>query len=108
MSMKITKADLIEAIYSEINDSDFTKKDIQNVIDLLVKNLKKSLTEKSKIELRGFGTFELRLRKGKVAAHNPKTGEKVSVKPHYVAVFRAGQELKNNLFNLPVDEPAKD
>lgn len=108
MSNKITKADLVEAIFSDINNTNFSKKDIQNVIDSLVKNIKNSLIEKSTIELRGFGTFELRLRKGKVAAHNPKTGEKVSVKPHYIAAFRPGLELKNNLFDLPIDESAEE
>ena len=50
--------------------------------------------------MRGFGTFELRLRKGREKARNPKTGAPVSVEPHYVAAFRSGQELKNALWEL--------
>ena len=44
------------------------------------------------------------MRKGKKNARNPKTGEKIKVDPHYVAVFRAGQILKNKLWNLKIDE----
>ena len=51
-------------------------------------------------ELRGFGTFEVRIRKGKEKARNPKTGEIVSVDKHGVAVFRAGKDLKNELWDV--------
>lgn len=98
---KITKKDLVESIYA---DSKIEKKIVQHVVDELFVQIKKSLEEGNAIELRGFGTFELRLRKGREAARNPKTGEKLSVSPHYVAAFRAGQELKNNLWNLPVEK----
>ncbi|MBP5176790.1 MAG: HU family DNA-binding protein, partial [Treponema sp.] len=47
---------------------------------------------------------EPRLRKGREKARNPKTGESLSVAPHYVAAFRAGQELKNALWELPVEK----
>lgn len=99
-SKKITKYDLVEAVYQ---NSDLEKKQIQNVVDLLLDELKKSLKEGNNIELRGFGTFETRLRKGRSKARNPKTGEILSVSPHYVAAFRSGQELKKALFDLPVE-----
>jgi integration host factor subunit beta len=76
---------------------------VQTVIDSFLEEIKNSLKDSSTIELRGFGTFELRLRKGKESARNPKTGDIVSVAPHYVAAFRSGQELKNSLWNLPVE-----
>lgn len=101
MAKKVTKYDLIDAISC---DTKLEKKYVQIVVDSMLEQLKKSLKNESNIELRGFGTFELRLRKGKISARNPKTGEKVSVKPHYVAAFRAGQELKNSLWDLAVSE----
>ena len=70
----------------------------------MLKEIKKSLENGSTIELRGFGTFEPRLRKGREKAHNPKTGEILSVAPHYVAAFRAGQDLKKALWNLDKSE----
>ena len=97
---KVTKFDLVEAVYENTRCD---KKVVQTVIDSFLEEIKNSLKDSSTIELRGFGTFELRLRKGKESARNPKTGDKVSVAPHYVAAFRSGQELKNSLWNLPVE-----
>ena len=98
---KVTKFDLVEAVYA---NTSYDKKVVQTVIDTFLEEVKNSLKDSSTIELRGFGTFELRLRKGKESARNPKTGDKVTVAPHYVAAFRSGQELKNSLWNLPVEK----
>ena len=97
---KVTKFDLVEAVYE---NTSYDKKVVQTVIDTFLEEVKNSLKDSSTIELRGFGTFELRLRKGKESARNPKTGDIVSVAPHYVAAFRSGQELKSSLWNLPVE-----
>ena len=56
--------------------------------------------EEKVIELRGFGTFEVRTRKGREKARNPKTGDLVAVDTHGVAVFRPGKELKDLVWNL--------
>lgn len=97
---KMTKNNLVDLIY---RSTDVEKQVVQKVFDSLLINLKESLESGSTIELRGFGTFEPRLRKGRSCARNPKTGETLRVAPHYVAAFRAGQELKNNLWNLKMD-----
>lgn len=98
-SKKVTKFDLVESVYLKTK---YEKKTIQNVLETLLENIKISLKDGATIELRGFGTFEPRLRKGRSRARNPKTGEQLSVAPHYVAAFRSGQELKNALWELPV------
>ena len=94
---KITKSDLVDAVYKS---TDIEKQIIQNVIDSFLLQTREALEQGSTIELRGFGTFEARLRKGRSVARNPKTGEKLSVEPHYVAAFRAGNLLKEKLWNL--------
>ena len=95
--LKVTKSDLIDAVYKSTN---VEKQDIQKVIDSFLLNTREALEKGSTIELRGFGTFEARLRKGRAVARNPKTGEKLKVEPHYVAAFRSGQILKEKLWNL--------
>lgn len=100
-SKKITKYDLVEAVYQNTNHE---KRIVQEIVEELLEQLKYGLKDGSTIELRGFGTFEPRLRKGKIKARNPKTGEQLSVAPHYVAAFRSGQELKKALWSLPVKE----
>lgn len=94
---KVTKADLIEEVYAE---SGFEKNEVQKITGKFLDLIKDSLVTGKIVELRGFGTFEPRLRKGRENARNPKTGAEVSVKPHYVAAFRAGQELKLAMKNL--------
>lgn len=98
---KITKNNLVDAIYKSTK---LEKQIIQDVVDNFLVQVKKSLSEGSTIELRGFGTFEPRLRKGRECARNPKTGETLSVQPHYVAAFRPGQDLKEKLWDLQVKD----
>ena len=95
--LKVTKNDLVDTIYKK---SDIEKKVIQEVVDNFLLSTREALEKGATIELRGFGTFEARLRKGRSVARNPKTGEKLSVEPHYVAAFRAGNLLKEKLWNL--------
>lgn len=97
---KITKADLVDAIYEQ---SDCDKLVVAQIVEKFVETLKTSLSEGCTIELRRFGTFEPRLRKGRSAARNPRTGERITSKPHYVAAFRAGKELKQRMAALEQD-----
>ena len=96
---KTTKHDLVDSIYEK---TDCEKKTVLEVCDSFLSELKKALCKGNVVELRGFGTFEPRLRKGREKARNPKTGETVSVSDRYTVVFRAGAELKASLRELPV------
>jgi len=88
---KLTKAEIIESIYEKLG---VNRKDIHNIVDEFFEEIKNGLNEDKVVELRGFGTFEIRTRKGRERARNPKTGEIVPVSAHGVAVFRPGKELK--------------
>lgn len=94
---KLTKAEIIENIYDQTG---VNKKDIHIVLDSIFDEIKKALIEDKIVELRGFGTFEIRTRKGREKAHNPKTGEIVVVNSHGVAVFRPGKELKKSVWEI--------
>ena len=94
---KLTKAEIIESIYEE---SQISRKDIHSVIDSFFDELKTALNDDRIVELRGFGTFEIRTRKGRDKARNPKTGDIVPVESHGVAVFRPGKELKHMAWDL--------
>lgn len=88
---KLTKAEIVEKIH---NSLDLNRQDVQQILDSFFDEIKRALKDGQVIELRGFGTFEVRIRKGKERARNPKTGEFVSVDEHGVAIFRPGKELK--------------
>ncbi len=94
---KLTKAEMVENI---AHKSGLSKKDVHFIIDSFFDEVKVALNEDRIVELRGFGTFEIRTRKGREKARNPKTGETVHVRDHGVAVFRPGKELKENTWTL--------
>ena len=94
---KITKADIVDALY---NKTGVERKDVCNLVDLFIDEIKTALISYNTIELRGFGTFEVKKRKGRVRARNPKTGELSSVAPHGIAAFRAGKKLKQQVWNI--------
>ena len=98
---KVTKSDIVDKVHE---NSKIEKKLIYEVFESIVEEFKNALKSGATVELRGFGTLEPRLRKGREKARNPKTGEILSVEPHYVAAFRAGQELKKALMEIPVEK----
>jgi nucleoid DNA-binding protein len=93
---KLTKAEIVEQIYPRVKVS---KKNIHTILDLFFSEVKDGLLKDRVIELRGFGTFEIKKRKGR-KARNPKTGATVQVQDHGVAVFRPGRELKQKAWSL--------
>jgi len=94
---KLTKAEIIDDIYQK---AEINRRDIHFIIDAFFDKVKEALESDKVVELRGFGTFEVRTRRGRERARNPKTGDIVPVKNHGVAVFRPGKELKNAVWSI--------
>ncbi|MGL4986004.1 MAG: HU family DNA-binding protein [Treponemataceae bacterium] len=88
---KMTKNDIINDIFEKTSHK---KKSIQEIVDATFACIKESLIGGSNIELRGFGIFEVRERKGRSGLRNPKTGELFKLEPHSVVIFRPGKEVK--------------
>ena len=101
---KVTKADIVDAIY---NKTGANRKDIRDMVDSFIDEIKIALISRKVIELRGFGTFEVRIRKGRQKARNPRTGEILSVNPHGIVSFRAGRELKQDVWIQRLDDKDK-
>ena len=97
MAGKVTKAELIEALHA---GRTLNRKEIHSLIDALFDEIKGAILSGKTVELRGFGTFEVKLRKGRKRARNPKTGAIVSVEDHGVASFRPGRELKKAAWTI--------
>ena len=94
---KITKAEIVDAIY---NRTGANRKEIRDMVDYFIEEVKGALIARSVIELRGFGTFEVKIRKGRQKARNPRTGEILSVNSHGIVAFRPGRELKQEVWLL--------
>jgi integration host factor subunit beta len=99
---KYTKAEIVDSIYDKTG---INRSEIRTVIDLFIDGVKEALTRRRVIELRKFGTFEVRVRKGRKEARNPKTGELFTVHSHGIVSFRPGQELKQEVWNLVPEYP---
>jgi len=97
---KYTKADIIDALYEKTG---ITRAQIRNAVDLVFEEMKEALTRRQIIELRGFGTFEVKIRKARSQARNPRTGESIDVCSHGAVVFRSGKELKQAVWTLKED-----
>jgi len=99
---RFTKADIVDALY---DNTGIDRKDIRKIIDLYLVEIKAALTRREVIELRGFGTFEVRVRKGRSRARNPRTGESITVRPHGIVCFRPGRELKQDAWIIKDENP---
>jgi integration host factor subunit beta len=94
---KFTKAEIIDAIYEKTG---LTRAEIRSSIDLFFDEMKDALIRRQVIELRGFGTFEVKIRKARHRARNPRTGENIAIRSHGTVIFRAGRELKQKAWNI--------
>jgi DNA-binding protein HU-beta len=63
-------------------------------VDVIIDAMKNALCEGKRIELRGFGVFQVRDRK-KGVGRNPKTGVEVAISPGKTVRFKPGKDLKN-------------
>jgi integration host factor subunit beta len=86
----MTKADLVEKVAVE---ADLTKKDAEQLGEVVFDSIIQTLNNGEKIELRGFGSFRVRERNSR-KGRNPKTGEAVDIPAKRVAYFKPGKELK--------------
>jgi integration host factor subunit beta len=89
---KFTKTEIIDIIYEK---SGINRSDIKSMLDTALDSIKEALSGNRTVELRGFGTFEVRFRKGRTKARNPRTGEPVPSRPHGIVAFKPGKEMKS-------------
>ncbi len=87
----MVKADLVEIIAREAG---ITKVSAEAAVDAIIGSLKRALTRGERIELRGFGVFEVKARKRGIG-RNPRTGEEVAIPPGKTTRFRPGKALRD-------------
>ena len=87
----MNKTDLINAVAANAN---LTKKDAEAAVNAFTSAVADSLKKGEKVQLIGFGTFEVRER-GARAGRNPKTGATIEIAASKVPAFVAGKGLKD-------------
>jgi integration host factor subunit beta len=100
---KFTKADIVDSLYDKTG---MNRREIRTVIDLFITEVKAALMQRNVIELRGFGTFEIKVRKARPSARNPRTGQTISIRPHGIVTFRPGRELKQDAWIITDEDMA--
>nr|AGS53821.1 integration host factor, alpha subunit [uncultured bacterium contig00054] len=101
---KFTKADIIDSLYEKTG---MNRSEIRTAVDIFIDEIKEALVRRQIIELRGFGTFEVKVRKARPRARNPRTGESIVIRSHGAVAFRSGRELKQAVWNI-TDNPPDD
>ncbi len=85
-----------ELIASVADKSGLSKKDAEKALNAFVTSVTEALSENDKVQLVGFGTFEVRDRAAR-KGHNPLTGAPIDIEASKAPVFKAGKALKDAL-----------
>jgi|TARA_B100001105_G_C22384416_1_gene441154 DNA-binding protein HU-beta len=85
----MVKADLVKIIAREAR---ITKVSAESAVNAIIGALKNALAQGERIELRGFGVFEVRPRKRGIG-RNPRTGQEIVIPPGKSTRFRPGKNL---------------
>ena len=83
-----------ELIASVAEDSNLTKKDAEKAVKAVFNVISEGLAQGDKIQLIGFGTFEVRQRKAR-EGRNPRTNEPIQIEASKAPAFKAGKQLKD-------------
>ncbi len=87
------KADLVTRVSEELN---LPKKKAKEGVDTFFRTIKEALLKGDRVEIRGFGSWQWRKRKGRIG-RNPKTGTAVKVPAKKILYFKPSKLLKELL-----------
>ena len=90
----MTKSELINRITEK--QSQLGYRDVESAVKAIIEHMAECLAGGGRIEIRGFGSFSLHFRSGRVG-RNPKTGEPVSLSAKYVPHFKPGKKLRERV-----------
>ena len=100
----MTKSELIAQLATR--HSQFLLADMELAVKTVLEALGKNLARGERIEIRGFGSFEIRKYKA-YEGRNPRTGDPVEVQPKRLPFFKVGKELKERVNESIQKAPSK-
>ena len=101
----MVKSELIQRM-TERQDN-LPLKDVELSVNHLLEVMSETLSNGDRIEIRGFGSFNLHYRPPR-RAHNPKTGERVFTEAKHTPHFKPGKELRDRVNESRATTPIKD
>jgi DNA-binding protein HU-beta len=91
----MNKTELVNTVATQ---AELTKEGAKKAVDALFETISNTLAKEEKIQLLGFGTFEVRDRAARTG-RNPQTGEEIQIAASKVPAFKPGKELKEAVKN---------
>ena len=91
--MSLTKADIVERVYKEAG---FSKKEAADLVDMVFKIIKETLSRGEKVKISGFGNFSIRDKSTRLG-RNPQTGNAMEISARRVLTFKPSQVLKEDI-----------
>ncbi|MEB3102816.1 HU family DNA-binding protein [Ferviditalea candida] len=89
----MNKSDLIARV---AESTDLSKKDVTKAVDAVFEAISEALHKGDKVQLVGFGNFEVRERAAR-KGRNPQTGEEIEIPASRVPAFKPGKALKDGI-----------
>ena len=89
------KAELVDRVAKK---TQLTKKDVSAVVDAWFETIQEALQAGEKVQVIGFGNFEVRERAAR-KGRNPQSGEEIQIEASKVPAFKAGKALKDAVKN---------
>lgn len=89
----MNKSELSIALSKELN---LPLRKSEEIVDVVFQTMFDALADNDRIEIRGFGSFEVRQYEG-YTGRNPKTGDRIAVDGKRLPFFKAGKELRENV-----------
>jgi integration host factor subunit beta len=90
----LTKSELIAEL--AVSHPHLRQADVELIVTTIFDQITDALAHGGRVELRGFGAFAVKQRNARLG-HNPRTGERVSVKEKTMLFFKTGKELRGRL-----------
>ena len=90
----MTKSELINRIY--LKNNNLPLEDTEAAVNIIIDKMIETMGRGERIEIRGFGAFDPRFRKGRTG-RNPKTGESVEIPDCYKPHFKPGKALRERV-----------
>ncbi|MBD8497628.1 MULTISPECIES: HU family DNA-binding protein [Paenibacillus] len=85
-----------ELITQVVESTELPKKDVTKVVDAVFEAISTALQEGDKVQLVGFGNFEVRERSAR-KGRNPQTGEEIEIPASKIPAFKPGKALKEGI-----------
>jgi integration host factor subunit beta len=91
----VVKSELVRVLNEKVPE--LQQRDVESALNCILGQMTDALDQGERIEIRGFGSFDLRHRPPRIG-RNPKTGEAVNLSSKGVVHFKPGKEMRDRVY----------